>query len=252
MKETGLGDIKFNSREEDEARQGMLKAFKESPIPDDEIMNNLGLFLNSKNLSRILFFDHLYKKIVDKQGIIIDFGTRWGQTASILSALRGIYEPFNRHRKILAFDTFEGFVSIDPKDGKSSLMKEGADAVTKGYDKYFDGIMKLQEDDNPLAHIKKYEVIKGDAVATFSNYLANHPETIVAMVYFDFDLYHPTKKCLEMIQPYLTKGTIIGFDELNDPDSPGETVAVREVLGLNNINMKRYRYTSRVSYCEVE
>ena len=39
-------------------------------------------------------------------------------------------------------------------------------------------------------------------------------------------------KMLELIKPRLTKGTVLGFDELNDPDSPGETLAVMETLGL--------------------
>ena len=46
--------------------------------------------------------DHLYKLSIETQGIIAEFGTHWGQNSILFSALRGIYEPFNRHRKILA------------------------------------------------------------------------------------------------------------------------------------------------------
>jgi hypothetical protein len=45
---------------------------------------------------------------------------------------------------------------------------------------------------------------------------------------------------------------VLGFDELNDHDSPGETIALKEAFGLNNIKLKRYRYTSRVSHFVVE
>ena len=41
-------------------------------------------------------------------------------------------------------------------------------------------------------------------------------------------------------------------DELNDPDSPGETLALMEVFGLNNIRVKRFPYASRVSYFAIE
>ena len=44
----------------------------------------------------------------------------------------------------------------------------------------------------------------------------------------------------------------MAFDELNDPDSPGETLALIEVFGLENIKLKRYPYASRVSYFIVE
>jgi hypothetical protein len=72
------------------------------------------------------------------------------------------------------------------------------------------------------------------------------------LAYFDFDLYKPTKECLEAIKPRLTKGSVVAFDELNDPDSPGETLALMEVFGLENITLKRYPYASRVSYFIVE
>jgi len=247
-----FGNIVYDSDDEKIARSRQIERFRNCPIPDSEILSNLGLFLNSKNLSRILFFNHIYQQIIDVPGIIIDFGTRWGNNASILSALRGIYEPFNRHRKILAFDTFKGFNHISGQDGKSELMKEGVDSVTDGYEEYLNDTLQLQEDDNPLSHIKKFDVIKGDAVEQLEIYLDKNPQTIIAMAYFDFDLYQPTKQCLEMIGSCITKGSLIGFDELNDEDSPGETTALKEVVGLSNVKLKRYPHVSRTSYFIVD
>ena len=247
-----LGIKNYSSEKEIAVRQQFLQHFKKCPIPDEQILSNLGLFLNSKNLSRILFMDHIYQKIIDVQGIVIDFGTRWGQNLSLFSALRGIYEPFNRHRKIVGFDTFTGFPKISKKDGHSDLMEEGNISVTKDYDNYLNKLMELQEKDNPLYHIKKFDIVKGDASIKIEKYLKDNPETIIALAYFDFDIYEPTKKCLEAIRPHLIKGSVLGFDELNDPDSPGETIALNEVFGLNNIKLKRYQYASRVSYLIME
>ena len=58
------------------------------------------------------------------------------------------------------------------------------------------------------------------------------------MVYFDFDVFEPTLKCLEIIKPRLVKGSVVAFDELNDPDSPGETLALMKSIGLNKITLK--------------
>lgn len=252
MKISQFGNITYASKEEISAREQLVRHFKKCPIPNDEILSNLGLFLNSKNLSRILFMDHLYQQIVDVQGIIIEFGSRWGQNLAIFSALRGIYEPFNRHRKIVGFDTFKGFPSVSEKDGESKLMKGGKLAVADNYPHYLTKVMELQEKDNPLSHIKKFDLRVGNAVVEIEKYLKDHPETIAALAYFDFDIYEPTKKCLEAIRPHLVKGSILGFDELNDPDSPGETLALKEVFTLNNLKLKRYRYASRVSYFVME
>ena len=242
----------YESSEERSIRDEYVKHFRDCPIPDNQLLSNLGLFLNSKSLSRILFMDHLYRLIVDVQGCVLEFGTRWGQNLALFAALRGIYEPFNRHRKIVGFDTFEGFPSLSPKDGSSEMMKLGELAVTENYVDYLGKVMELQERDNPLGHIKKFSLRKGDATVELDRFLKESPETIVALAYFDFDLYEPTLKCIEAIRPRLVKGSVIGFDELNDPDSPGETLALMEAFGLNNIRLKRFPYAARVSYFVME
>lgn len=236
------------STEEQNNRMRLARLLQTCPIPDNQILSNLGLFLGSKNLSRILFLNHIYKKIIDTQGVVIDFGTRWGQNMAVFSALRGMYEPFNRHRKIIGFDTFSGFPAVDPKDGSSDLMKAGNVTVSDGYCSYLGNIMECHENENPLSHINKHQIVVGDASKSILSYLDMNPHTIIALVYFDFDIYQPTKDCLLAIKDRLFKGSVIGFDELNDSDSPGETAALMETIGLNKIRLKRYRYASRVSY----
>lgn len=253
MAKKDLTKIKtYSSDHEIKIRQEIVELLKNCPIPDDQLMSNLGLFLNSKNLSRILFMDHIFKLIIDIPGAVFEFGTRWGQNIALFSALRGIYDPFNRHRKIVGFDTFSGFPEISPKDGSSEMMYKGNLTLTKDYFKYLTKIMEYHEKENPLSHIKKYELITGDANLEIDKYLKEHPETIVALAFFDFDIYKPTLECLQTIKPHLVKGSILGFDELNDADSPGETLALDEVFGLNNIRLKRSKFTSRTAYFVVE
>jgi len=242
----------YSSDSELNTRLDFAEHFKNSPIPTDQILSNMGLFLNSKSLSRLLFMDHLYKQIVDVMGVVMEFGTRWGPNLGQFAALRGIYEPFNRHRKIIGFDTFAGFPKIDSKDGNSDMMEVGHLTVPDGYKEFLEKTLEFQEKDNPLSHIRKFELCAGDATKTLPKYLSDNTETIIALAYFDFDVYEPTRKCLELIKPRLVKGSVIGFDELNDPDSPGETLALMEVFGLNNIKLRRYRFASRTSYFVVE
>ena len=240
--------LTYENKDEKTKRLEMYKLLQECPIPQEQVLSNLGLFLNSKNLSRILFMNFIYQKQIDVHGTIMEFGTRWGQNVGLFASLRGIYEPFNRHKKLIAFDTFEGFPEITSEDGDSPMMIEGELALTENYHKYLEKIVQNIENDNPLSHIKKFELVKGDATKTIHTYLEKNKETIISLAYFDFDLYKPTKGCLEAIKPRLTKGSIVAFDELNDPDSPGETLALMEVFGLENISLKRFPYSSRVSY----
>jgi hypothetical protein len=244
--------LNYTSKQEHQLRERLLELFLETPIPKEQILSNIGLFLNSKTLSRLLFFDFLYRQILDVMGVICEFGTRWGPNLGELISLRGIYEPYNRHRKIIGFDTFSGFPAISKEDGSADMMEVGHLRTPDEYFKYLTEVLDLLEKENPLAHIKKHEIIKGDVSVTLPQYLEKNPETIISFAYFDLDLYQPTKFTLHLIKDRLVKGSVLGFDELNDPDSPGETLALMETFGLNNVKLKRFPFASRNSYFVVE
>jgi hypothetical protein len=244
--------IVLSSASEKDAYETIIKLFKNVDIPDDELLANLGLFLNSKSLSRICFFYELYKLILDTHGVIFEFGVRWGQTLTILSALRGIFEPVNRHRKIVGFDTFSGFRGMSEKDGEKCKTTDGSFSVSPYHMDFLNRLLEANDSLNPISHLKKFELVEGDAKKTIPDYLKKHPETVVSMAILDFDIYEPTKVALECIKPHLMKGSILVFDELCDDIFPGETIAVQEVLGLNSLRIKRMPMTSRVSYAVVE
>jgi hypothetical protein len=243
--------IILSNTDEKAVLKDFLQHMKSAPLPDDELLANIGLFITSKNLSRLLFFTEIYKKIVNLHGIVAEFGVRWGQNLSLFEALRGIFEPFNRHRKIVGFDTFEGFKGMSEKDGELCKSTDGSFSVSEGYEEYLNKLLLFQEQLNPMSHIKRYELVRGDVSQTLPAYLKRHPETIISLAVLDFDIYQPTKFALQAIMPHLMKGSILVFDELCDPYFPGETLALMETLGLRNLTVQRYPMTARVSYVEI-
>ncbi|MDP6226493.1 MAG: crotonobetainyl-CoA--carnitine CoA-transferase, partial [Dehalococcoidia bacterium] len=183
-------EVTSNTSDQERAfEREFARCFAERPIPDDQILQNLGLFLSSKNLSRILFMHHLYQQTISVPGIVMDFGTRWGQNLALFAAYRGMYDPFHRHRKLVGFDTFAGFPGFAPQDGTGALIDIGSRSVPENYVEYLTRVMECQEGVNPLAHIRKFELVEGNACLTLPKYLEDNPETIVALAYFDFDLY---------------------------------------------------------------
>lgn len=240
-------DIKIShhaSEKQLSLRERFLQLYKKCPIPDHEILSNLGLFLRRPVISKILFMNELYQKIIKIPGVIIEFGTRWGQTLSLFESFRGLYEPFNQGREIIGFDTFAGFPVVTEKDGNNSIATKGSFGVTDGYEDYLRQIMDYHEEEAPMSHIKKYKLIKGDATVELERHLKEYPETIIALAYFDFDIYEPTKRCLELIRKYLVKGSVIGFDELHLREFPGETLALQEVLGVSSCRLLRSVYSA--------
>ena len=238
----------ITSLNERDWRKKIIKLYKENPIPDEEVLYNLGLFINRQTMSRYLFFNEMYKNIIEIPGVIMEFGTRWGQTSALFHSLRGIYEPHNHTRKIISFDTFEGLSGVNSKDGSGKHAKEGTYSVTKNYEKYLGKIFDYHESQSPISHMKKYEIIKGDAADKLPKYMNKNEHTIIALAYFDMDLYEPTKKCIKEVIKKMPKGSILGFDELNHPGWPGETMALMDTLGIENVKIKRQPFSPFCSY----
>lgn len=236
------------SESEKNNRLRFFETYNDNPIPHEEQLANIGLFLKRQELSKILFLDEIYRHIINVHGVIVEFGVRWGANLITLNNLRGIYEPYNYSRKIIGFDTFSGFPVLNSKDGKHEVIKKGSFSVSENYEKYLLELFSYHQSESPLNHINKNFLYKGDASKTFEQYLKEHPETIIAFAYFDFDIYEPTKKCLKLLLPHMPKGAVIGFDELTDPNFPGETVALKEVMDLRKCRLVRSRFSAIQSY----
>ena len=234
-----------------EARLGQL--LRGAPIPDTELAENAGLFVSPRTVKRMFFLDEIYRHALPVHGIVMQFGLRWGRDLATFHALRTIYEPFNATRLIVGFDTFEGFPPVHASDGKAEMIRTGVLTVSEEYEGFLREVFAQRQIVDPLPQVRRFDVFKGDAPVRLQEYLETHPETIVALAHFDMDLYEPTKRALEILRPHLTKGSVLAFDELVSFVSPGETVALREVFGLDRIRVRRSPpYSGHGSYVVVE
>lgn len=224
---------------------GRLKA---SPIPDGELIRNLSLFTLPQDVKRLLFLNELYEAAMATHGVIMEFGVRWGRDLATFQSLRAVHEPFNYSRRIFGFDTFEGFASLDDKDGDDAIMQSGAFGVTDGYEGYLEDCLRSLEKESPVAEKKKFELVKGDVCRTIQEFMEARPELLICLAYFDMDIYRPTKACLEAILPRMPKGAVLAFDELCFPENPGETLALLESVDLRAVAVRRSRYSNYESY----
>ena len=235
----------FGSSEYRKNKNELYKILKEADIDGVRKLDNLALFFDPKYLSRILFFNFIYNKLLDVPGYILELGCQYGSTAALLRSLRDIYEPFNRTRKIFAFDTFKGLKGVTSKDLNLS---HGDFKTVANYEILLDKILNIKENFGALPHYKRIKIYKGDVNLTFEKFLKENPETVLSLVFFDMDIYKPTVQILKKIKKHITKGSIIVFDEVCDELSPGETLALKETIGLQNITLKRWQYNSRLTY----
>jgi len=90
--------------------------------------------------------------------------------------LDSINSPYNHNRKVIVFDTLEGFPSVSQKDDNSEIYYGKGDLAT--LDNIEDELLKsidLYDKNRPLNHINKVELVRGDSTQNIPNYIKAPP-----------------------------------------------------------------------------
>lgn len=246
-------DINSQSGNDISQYERAAELWESDELPTAEKIDSFARYVGRPALAKFLTKYEIYKRILPINGSIVECGVLHGGGTLAWAKLSNMLEPANHTRRIIGFDTFEGFPSIDEKDtegGTSLELKKGGltgstlESVKQGVEVY--------DLNRPVSHIPKVELVKGDLAKTAHQYIADHPHTVISMLYLDVDLYEPTKAALEAFLPRMPKGALVVFDQLNAKIFPGETLAVDEVMGLANIKIERFPFDSYVSFAEIQ
>lgn len=201
-------------------------------------------------LGRFIAQYELFKKILHVKGSVVECGVHYGGGVMAYAKVSEILEPYSFLRTIYGFDTFEGFPSVHENDLKGGGAVATVGRLRPEYDVFTELHQRIVEFDKTrlISHNKKVHLIKGDAVQTIPAFLKENPHVLVALLYLDFDLYEPTKVAIREFLPRMPKGSIIAFDELNDPKYPGETQALLESFNLNNYKLESFSFDPHISW----
>jgi Macrocin-O-methyltransferase (TylF) len=195
-------------------------------------------------LSRI----ELFKMVMDIPGAIIECGVYRGNSLMLYMHLSAILEPYAINRSIIGFDTFAGFTSIDQQE-------DPADINAKMFSDTDPTLIQDMIDANdlvrPVNRIPRCELVKGDIALTAPEFVTTRPDLVVAMLILDTDLYESTKVALQTFLPLMPKGGLVVFDEVAYVNFAGETAALKEVLDLNKVELKRLPFDTCVGYFRV-
>ncbi|NLW92054.1 MAG: class I SAM-dependent methyltransferase [Syntrophomonadaceae bacterium] len=226
------------------------KAFQASDLSVLEKLDAFPRFISKRSLTHFLCRYEIYKKILNVNGVIIECGVLNGAGLFTWAQLSNIFEPVNYNRRIIGFDTFEGFPSVSENDvnteknpGVGDLHGDSIENILVSVEKH--NLERL------LSHIPTIELVKGDFNLTGEPFLERNKQLLISMLYLDFDLYEPTKKALEVFFPRMAKGSIICFDELNCTQFPGETVALLECLDIKKYAIERFPMHPWISYIQL-
>jgi hypothetical protein len=140
-------------------------------------------------IGRFLAKSRIFERILTVPGSIIECGVFAGGGLMTWATLSAILEPLNHVRRVIGFDTFDGFVAPGPRDdapGGNAHAVPGGLAADRAAD--IEECAAIFDLYRPLGHIPKVELVRGDALRTIPEYIEANPHLVVSLLYLDFDL----------------------------------------------------------------
>jgi len=242
-----LSDPASYTKSETEFKQALGSYFDAGDGTSLDKLKAFPRFVPRQDMALFLARNELFRKIVTVHGAIVECGVFMGTGLFTWAQLSAIYEPYNHNRRVIGFDTFAGFPSVAKKDGPQDAVKRTAGYSYTNIEELKQGA-KLFDLNRPIGHLPKIEFVEGDATQTISGYVEDNKHLVVALLYLDFDIYEPTIAALKHFLPRMPRGAVLAFDELNQKQWPGETLAVMEMVGLNKLAIRRIPFVPSLSY----
>ena len=242
----------FRTGDERQVGARLRQVFERSPEPFEHKLDNYSKYTRRQAITKTLAQYEIFKRILKTKGSIVECGVLRGGSLFTWLHLSSILEPINFTRRIYGFDTFEGFASVSREDlgSISSHVKEG-DLRGSTFEE-LSTLLKIHDSNRLLNHIDKVHLVRGDAVRTIPEFVANAPHLVISLLYLDFDLFEPTRIALEHFVPRMPKGAVLAFDELDNPLWPGETLAAMQHVGLNSLRIERLEFDPYIGFAVLE
>jgi hypothetical protein len=204
-------------------------------------------YARRQHLKRFIAMYELFKLVLPIKGSVVECGVFRGFGLMSWAKLSAILEPENLTRRVYGFDTFEGFPNLSDKDESIHAQTHVGDLSAGSYEE-LNQLIALYDQDRFLGHIPKVHLVKGDIGTTAPKFVEDNPHLLVSLLFIDCDLYDPTKTALRTFIPRMPRGAVIAFDELDNPQWPGETVAMLEETANQRLALRRFEWDPYISY----
>jgi hypothetical protein len=228
--------------------------FSESSGSFSEKAHAFPRFIPRQSLSYFLARSQIFSNILNIHGSIMDFGIYRGSSFFTWLQLSSIMEPYNHIRKIIGFDSFQGFSEIGINDvgindAELKVKRKGGMAYPGRSE--IQNAIDLMDLNRPIGHVTKGRLVEGELPKSCENYLHENPETIVALANFGLGLYEPTLEILKLIKPRLVKGSVVVMEDLCQHTWPGETLAFFEIFGNSEYKLQRVPFCPHLSWIRI-
>lgn len=243
-------EANFRRQSEIEAVNDYANIFESSPDSLQNKLQNFAKYIRRQDLTRLMARYEIFKKVLNVKGSVIECGVFKGAGLMSWALFSDMLEPVNLTRRIYGFDTFSGFPNVSQKD-KNKLRNPKAKDLHADVHEELQSLIKAYDKNRFLGHIDKVKLVKGDASKTIPKFIRENQHLVVSLLFLDFDLYEPTKIALKNFVPRMTKGSVIAFDELDNPIWPGETAALLDTIGINELKIERLDFDPYIGFAVI-
>ncbi len=241
----------FRTGGDRESSREYARIFDESKDNTEAKLHNFPKYVRRQDMTKLLARYEIFKRVLHTKGSIVECGVFRGAGVMSWGLFSEILEPVDLTRRIYGFDTFAGFPNVSEKDDNSVRKPSEGDLKADVYDE-LQSIIKTFDSGRFLGHIDKVKLIKGDASKTIPAFIKQNQHLVVSLLFLDFDLYEPTKIAIENFFPRMPKGSIIAFDEIDNPIWPGETMALLDTLGINRLKIERLDFDPYIGFAVID
>lgn len=186
-----------------------------------EVENNFYLRSDPSRLAKLIAHYELYKRILNLAGSIVEIGVYKGASLMRFLSFRHLFEN-DAARKVMGFDAFGAFPT------SNVCAQADIEFIERFEQRGGQGIAMEDLDEMiKMKGFKNVSLVAGDVFETVPRFIEKAPQTRIALLHLDLDVYEPTKFCLEKLRSHMVPGGIILFDDYNMVD--GATRAADEL-----------------------
>lgn len=231
-------EVEFNAQ-----REALI-----SKVPAQYVADAPFVFSTRVQTTAMLSRIRLFEMIREMPGNVIECGVFRGNSLMLLQQLSLVLEPYAINRTFYGFDTFEGFRSIDTKKDPNDI----TEAMFSDTDfEVLQSAQALHDIVRPVNKIPKMHFVQGDIAKTVPKFVKENPGLLISLLILDTDLYDSTKVALEHFLPHMHKGAVVLLDEVCYAKFIGETIALKEVCNLKDVQLRKFPFDSTCGYFQI-
>ncbi len=223
-----------------------VRAVAQGGLETHDVIENFMLFLRRVNFAKFLTHIEIFHKTMGLPGSIVECGVFKGMSLLTFAKLIEVHCPGDSLKRVIGFDTFQGFPALNPKDGLPDTRRGKVEGGWNSgeFQPTLEALIDIAQRDSMIPRFKRIELVKGDVAVTAPEYVARNPGLRISLLHLDMDLYEPTLAALEAFYPLVVPGGVVLLDEYGMEGFPGESAAFDEFFKDRRPRLAKFPFIS--------